>query len=148
MYHLGRKGDQVTSVLEPCAPFQMRGIHAFSPGMISPIHGPSGMLEVTTGVLRVTEEIPPVLKYIVGDLFLIESKRAGCREPCLNLGRLGEIVDQAMGHEHVVLGIGDMMKMNPFIALFNPWGDQEQNLQSTFLCRVDGWIRRLPNGGC
>ena len=40
-------------------------------------------------------------------------------------------MDQAVGHEHVVLGIGDMMKENLFIALFDPWGDQEQNFQST-----------------
>ena len=50
-------------------------------------------------------------------------------------------MDQAVGHEHIVLGIGDMVKMYPFIALLNPWGDQEQDFQCTFLCRVDGRIQ-------
>ena len=105
------------------------------------------MLKVMTSVLRVMEEIPPVLKYIVGDLLLIKSKRARSRESSLNLGRRGEVVDQVVGYEHVVLGIGDMMKINPFIALLNPRGDQEQNPQSTFLCGMDGWICGLPDGG-
>ena len=64
----------MTSVLEPCVPFQIRGIHAFSLRVVTLIYGPSGMLEVMTGVLRVTEEIPPILKYIIGDLLLIENR--------------------------------------------------------------------------
>ena len=99
------------------------------------------MLKVTPSVLRVSEEIPPVSKYIISNLLLIEGKGARSRESSLNLGRRGKIVNQAMGHEHVVLGIGDMMKMYPFIALFNPWGDQEQDFQRAFLSRVDGWIQ-------
>ena len=83
------------------------------------------MLKVAAGVLRVTEEIPPVFKYVVGDLLFIKGKRARCRESSLNLGRRGEVVDQAVGHEHVVLGVGDVMKMYLFITLLNPWGDQE-----------------------
>ena len=130
----------MTSVFEPYAPFQMKGIHAFSPGMITPVYGPSGVLEVMTGVLRVREEIPPVLEYIIGDLFLIKSKRARGREPGLNLGRQGKVVNHVMGHEHIVFRIGDMMKIDLFIALFNPRGDQEQDFQCTFLYRVDGRI--------
>ena len=49
-------------------------------------------------------------------------------------------MDQAVGHEHEVLGVGNMMKVNPFIALLNPGGDKEQNLQCTFLHGVDEWI--------
>ena len=83
------------------------------------------MLKKTASVLWVSEKIPPVSKYIVGNLFLIEGKGARSREPSLNLGRRGQVVDQAVGHEHVVLGVGDMMKMYPFVTLLNPWGDQE-----------------------
>ena len=98
------------------------------------------MLKVTPGVLWVSEEIPPVSKYIVGNLLLIEGKGARSRESSLDLGRRGKVVNQAVGHEHVVLRVRDMMKMDPFIALFNPWGDQEQDFQCAFLGRVDGWI--------
>ena len=101
--------------------------------MLTSICRPPWMLKMSTGVLRVLEEIPPVLEYIVGDLFLIKRKRARGREPGLNLGRQGEVMDQAVGHEHVVLGIGDMMEINPFVALFNPRSDQKQNFQSAFL---------------
>ena len=80
---------------------------------------------MTAGVLWVSEEIPPVSKYIVSNLLLIEGKGARSGEPSLNLGRRGKVVNQAMGHEHVVLRIGDVMKMNPFITLLDPWGDQE-----------------------
>ena len=99
------------------------------------------MLKVTASVLWVSEKIPPVSQYIVGDLLLIEGKGARSRESGLNLGRRGKVVNQAVGHEHVVLGVRDMMKMYPFITLFNPWGDQEQDFQCTFLCRVDGRIQ-------
>ena len=95
------------------------------------------MLKVTASVFRVMEEVPPVLKYIVGDLFLIKSKRARGREPSLNFDRRGKVINQAVEHEHKVLGIGDMMKVNLFIALFNPRGNQEQNFQYAFLHGID-----------
>ena len=115
----------MTSIFKPCASFQVRGSHAFSSVMFASVRGPSWMLKVVTGVLWVSEKIPPVSKNIVGNLLLIEGKGARSREPSLNLGRRGKVMNQAMGHEHVVLRIGDMMKMNPFITLLNPWGDQE-----------------------
>ena len=115
----------MTSIFKPCASFQVRGSHAFSSVMIVSVRGPSWMLKVTAGVLWVSEKISPVSKYIVGDLLLIEGEGARRREPSLNLGRRGKVVNQAMGHEHVVLRVGDVMKMNPFITLLNPWGDQE-----------------------
>ena len=75
----------MASIFEPCASFQMRGGHAFSFVMFASVHGPSWMLKVTAGVLWVLEKIPPVSKYIVGDLLLIEGKGARSREPSFNL---------------------------------------------------------------
>ena len=121
-------------------PFQVRGGHAFSSVMLASVRRPSWVLKVMAGVLWISGKIPPVPKYIVSDLLLMEGKRVRSRESSLNLGRRGKIVNQVVGHEHIALRVRDVMKMDPFIALFNPRSNQEQDFQCIFLCRVDGWI--------